>query len=95
MVEFLLEGNNNGRVDSYIACLKAVHQTMFAHHSGAQIIDELFNVFKNKLAISPVFTKPDNDRTIAYCYPQTLNCVVGAHCYCWSETYINHYSISQ
>ncbi|KAL8463482.1 hypothetical protein ACS0TY_034215 [Phlomoides rotata] len=51
-------------VDSRAASYRAVHESLFADHFGGEIIDELFALYKKKLAASPVFLNPDNDKTI-------------------------------
>lgn len=48
----------------HTSCFRAVHQTMLTHHFGAEIVDELFDLYRKKLEASPAFSMPDNDRTI-------------------------------
>ncbi|XP_047965855.1 loganic acid O-methyltransferase-like [Salvia hispanica] len=51
-------------VDGHVACFKAAHQNMLSHEFGAQTIDELFDLFKNKLQTSLVYANPSNDKTL-------------------------------
>lgn len=51
-------------VEGRAACIRVVHQTMLTDHFGAEIIDELFQLYEKKLSASPVFRKPDNDKTV-------------------------------
>ncbi|KAL8463484.1 hypothetical protein ACS0TY_034216 [Phlomoides rotata] len=51
-------------VDSRAASYRAVHESLFADHFGGEIVDELFALYKKKLAASPVFLNLDNDKTL-------------------------------
>lgn len=51
-------------VEGRAACIRVVHQTMLTHHFGGEIIDELFQLYEKKLSASPVFQKPENDKTV-------------------------------
>lgn len=52
----------NGRASFY----RAVLEGMLIDHFGSEvlIIDELFNLFRNKLVASPLLLNPDNDKNI-------------------------------
>lgn len=48
------------------AFYRAVHEELLTQHFGPQIIDELFHLFADKLALSPVFRNPDNDKSLLF-----------------------------
>ncbi|GER44455.1 S-adenosyl-L-methionine-dependentmethyltransferases superfamily protein [Striga asiatica] len=52
------------KVEARAAFFRAVHERMMTDHFGGGIIDELFDLYAKKLAASPVFINPDNDKTI-------------------------------
>ena len=51
-------------IDGHVAFFRAAHQNMLTHEFGAEIINELFDLFKKKLQTSPVYAYPSSDRTI-------------------------------
>ncbi|KAL8463475.1 hypothetical protein ACS0TY_034211 [Phlomoides rotata] len=51
-------------INARTAFYRAVHERLLADHFGGEIIDELFDLYKKKLAASPVFRNPNNDKTI-------------------------------
>ncbi|KAH6827668.1 hypothetical protein C2S53_015866 [Perilla frutescens var. hirtella] len=61
--------NNPGKytlrsVEARAAYYRAVHEGLFTHYFGSDIIDELFDLYKKKLAASPLFLDPNNDKSI-------------------------------
>ncbi|KAG8366687.1 hypothetical protein BUALT_Bualt17G0105400 [Buddleja alternifolia] len=56
--------NTDGTIKARAASKRAVHERLLADHFGIEIIDELFDRYMKKLADSPVFLNPDNDKTI-------------------------------
>ncbi|KAK4409670.1 Loganic acid O-methyltransferase [Sesamum angolense] len=61
--------NNPGKhtlptVEARAACFRAVHEGLLTNHFGSEIIDELFHMYAEKLAASPVFSNPNNDKSI-------------------------------
>lgn len=53
-----------GSAEARAAFYRAVHEELLARHFGAEIIDELFDRYINKLSASPVFLNSNNDRSI-------------------------------
>lgn len=51
-------------VDARATFFRAVHERILTDHFGTEIIDELFEEYKMKLAASPVFLNPKNDKSI-------------------------------
>lgn len=51
-------------VEEWAAFYRAVHEGLLTRHFGRGIIDELFDMFANRLAISPYFHNPCNDRSL-------------------------------
>ncbi|PIN26252.1 Loganate O-methyltransferase [Handroanthus impetiginosus] len=51
-------------VNARAAFLRAVNERLVTDHFGSEIIDELFELYMEKLEASPVFLNPDNDKTI-------------------------------
>ncbi|KAL8483213.1 hypothetical protein ACS0TY_026044 [Phlomoides rotata] len=52
-------------IDARAAFFRAVHERLFIDHFGDEIdIDELFDLYKKKLAASPVLVNPNNDKSI-------------------------------
>ncbi|KAL0380832.1 UNVERIFIED_CONTAM: Loganic acid O-methyltransferase [Sesamum angustifolium] len=51
-------------VEARAACFRAVHEGLLTNHFGSEIIDELFHMYAEKLAASPVFSNPNNDKSI-------------------------------
>ncbi|KAL0430213.1 UNVERIFIED_CONTAM: Loganic acid O-methyltransferase [Sesamum radiatum] len=61
--------NNPGKhvlrsVNAHAAFYRAVIEGPLTNHFGSDIIDELFDLYMEKLAASPVFLNPDNDKSI-------------------------------
>ncbi|XP_011069731.1 probable S-adenosylmethionine-dependent methyltransferase At5g37990 [Sesamum indicum] len=61
--------NNPGKhslpsVKARAAFIRAVHEGLLADHFGSEVIDELFDLYIQKLAASPVFQNPNNDKSI-------------------------------
>ncbi|KAI3467021.1 hypothetical protein Pfo_023684 [Paulownia fortunei] len=61
--------NNPGKhtlpsVNARATFFRAVHERLLTDHFGSEIIDELFDLYMKKLAASPVFLNPDNDKSI-------------------------------
>ncbi|GFQ06401.1 probable S-adenosylmethionine-dependent methyltransferase at5g38100 [Phtheirospermum japonicum] len=61
--------NNPGKytllsVKARATFFRAVHERLLTHHFGSEIIDELFKLYMRKLAASPVFINPKNDKSI-------------------------------
>ncbi|KAK6134171.1 hypothetical protein DH2020_032083 [Rehmannia glutinosa] len=61
--------NNPGKytlpsVNARAAFFRAVHERLLTDHFGSEIIDELFGHYMEKLAVSPVFLNPDNDKSV-------------------------------
>ncbi|KAL0424678.1 UNVERIFIED_CONTAM: Loganic acid O-methyltransferase [Sesamum radiatum] len=61
--------NNPGKhtlpsVKARAAFYRAVLEGLLTDHFGSDIIDELFALYMEKLAASPVFLNPDNDKSI-------------------------------
>ncbi|KAL3618145.1 hypothetical protein CASFOL_038466 [Castilleja foliolosa] len=50
-------------VKSRAAAMRAVHGKLLTDHFGSEIVDELFEVYVEKLAATPIFENPDNDKT--------------------------------
>ncbi|KAL3618155.1 hypothetical protein CASFOL_038476 [Castilleja foliolosa] len=50
-------------VESRAAAMRVVHGKLLTDHFGSEIVDELFKVYVEKLAATPVFENPDNDKT--------------------------------
>ncbi|KAG6391646.1 hypothetical protein SASPL_149403 [Salvia splendens] len=51
-------------VDGHVAFFRAVKQNMLTNEFGDEIIDETFDILKEKLQISPAYANPSNDRTV-------------------------------
>ncbi|KAL8463471.1 hypothetical protein ACS0TY_034207 [Phlomoides rotata] len=51
-------------VNARASFLRAFLESLLADHFGGEIIDELFDIYKTKLAALPVFLDPNNDKTI-------------------------------
>ncbi|KAI3453090.1 hypothetical protein Pfo_009753 [Paulownia fortunei] len=47
--------------------LRAVFEGMLINHFGNEIMDELFDRYTKKLAASPIFIDPDNEKSIIIC----------------------------
>ncbi|KAL0438848.1 UNVERIFIED_CONTAM: Loganic acid O-methyltransferase [Sesamum latifolium] len=61
--------NNPGKhtlsdVKARATFFRAVHEGLLTDHFGNEIIDELFNLYTEKLATSPIFQNPNNDKSI-------------------------------
>ncbi|KAL0463512.1 UNVERIFIED_CONTAM: Loganic acid O-methyltransferase [Sesamum latifolium] len=61
--------NNPGKhalrsVNAHAAFYRAVIEGPLTNHFGSDIMDELFDLYMEKLAASPVFLNPDNDKSI-------------------------------
>ncbi|KAK4409667.1 Loganic acid O-methyltransferase [Sesamum angolense] len=61
--------NNPGKhtlpsVKARAAFYRAVLEGLLTDHFGSDIIDELFALYMEKLAASPVFLNPENDKSI-------------------------------
>ncbi|KAL2235066.1 UNVERIFIED_CONTAM: Loganic acid O-methyltransferase [Sesamum indicum] len=61
--------NNPGKytlpsVNARAAFFRAVLEGLLTDHFGSDIIDELFTLYMEKLAASPVFLNPDKDKSI-------------------------------
>lgn len=61
--------NNTGKytypnLATHAAAFRAVHEPTLAHHFGAQIMNELFDLYENKLVATPIYNNIENDKTI-------------------------------
>ncbi|KAL0430214.1 UNVERIFIED_CONTAM: Loganic acid O-methyltransferase [Sesamum radiatum] len=61
--------NNLGKhtlptVEARAACFRAVYEELLTNHFRSEIIDELFHMYTQKLAASPVFSNWNNDKSI-------------------------------
>ncbi|KAK4400002.1 putative S-adenosylmethionine-dependent methyltransferase [Sesamum angolense] len=50
--------------------LRAVFEGLLINHFGSEFMDELFELYTKKLAASPHFLDPDNEKSIIYCSSQ-------------------------
>ncbi|KAH6827800.1 hypothetical protein C2S53_017159 [Perilla frutescens var. hirtella] len=63
-METLKHGRTSYSAEARAKSIRAALQTMIARHFGDEIIDELFHLYKEKLAASPIFRELNNDKTV-------------------------------